>query len=75
MKGHRALAASLAAEDVTVVFGLLGDGNMELVVDLVEDHGVRFVASRHEAGAVAMPTATRGPPAGRVSARSRTDPV
>ena len=54
MKGHRALAASLAAEGVEVLFGVLGDGNMELVVDLVEDHGVRFVAARHEAGAVAM---------------------
>ncbi len=54
MRGHEALASALAREGTEVVFGVMGDGNMLLVGDLVERHGVRFVAARHEAGAVAM---------------------
>jgi acetolactate synthase-1/2/3 large subunit len=49
-----ALAAAVAAEGVEVVFGVLGDGNLHWVPLLVERHGVRYVAVRHEAAAVAM---------------------
>ncbi|MBI3636528.1 MAG: thiamine pyrophosphate-binding protein [Candidatus Rokubacteria bacterium] len=54
MKAYRALAAAIAAERTEVVFGVLGDGNMHVVSELVEVHGVRFVAARHEQAAVAM---------------------
>lgn len=53
MRGSAALADAVHAEGVAVVFGVLGDGNLGLVTGLV-DRGVRFVAARHEAGAVAM---------------------
>ena len=71
---HTALADALVAEGVEVVFGLMGDANMELVVDLVEQHGVRFVPVRHEqtavfaadayaraSGRVGVATVTQGP--------------
>ncbi len=52
--GAEALAAAVAAEGTEVVFGVLGDGNLHWVPPLVERHGVRYVAVRHEAAAVAM---------------------
>jgi acetolactate synthase-1/2/3 large subunit len=52
--GAEALADAVAAEGTEVVFGVLGDGNLHWVPRLVERHGVRYVAVRHEAGAVAM---------------------
>ncbi len=54
MKGYEALAAAVAEEGTEVTFGLLGDGNMLFQTVLTEEHGVRFVSARHEAGAVAM---------------------
>lgn len=52
MKVSAALADALVAEGTEVVFGLMGDANMELVVDLVHRHGVRYIAVRHEQTAV-----------------------
>ncbi|MCL6648896.1 MAG: thiamine pyrophosphate-binding protein [Chloroflexi bacterium] len=52
--GYHALADALVAEGVEVVFGVMGDGNLHLITDLAERHGVRYLAARHEAGAVAM---------------------
>ena len=54
MKAYDAIADAIAAEGTEVVFGLLGDGNMYFMPRLVEHHGVRFVAARHEAAAVSM---------------------
>lgn len=54
MKAYDALADAIAAEGTEVVFGVLGDGNMYFMPRLVDHHGVRFVAARHEAGAVSM---------------------
>lgn len=54
MKVYRALADEVAAQGVEVVFGLMGDANMLLLCDLVERHGVRFVAARSEGAAVMM---------------------
>ncbi|GIW05466.1 MAG: acetolactate synthase I/II/III large subunit [Dehalococcoidia bacterium] len=51
---YQLLAEAIVAEGVDVVFGVMGDGNLHLITDLVERLGVRFVAARHEAGAVAM---------------------
>jgi acetolactate synthase I/II/III large subunit len=54
VKVLEALAAALAAEDVEHVFCLSGDGNLELLVELADAHGVELVHARHEQGAVAM---------------------
>jgi acetolactate synthase I/II/III large subunit len=52
--GAEALADAIAAEGTEVVFGVLGDGNLHWVPQLVARHGARYVAARHEAAAVAM---------------------
>lgn len=52
--GFEALAAAVAAEDVEVVFGITGGSNDRLIGDLVARHGVRFIHTRHEQGAVGM---------------------
>lgn len=54
MKVRQAIAAALAAEGVQQVFGLMGDGNMHLVGDLVRGHGMTFTNTRHETPAVLM---------------------
>lgn len=48
------MAAALVAEGVKQVFGLMGDGNMHLVGDLVRGHGVAFTNTRHETPSVLM---------------------
>jgi thiamine pyrophosphate-dependent acetolactate synthase large subunit-like protein len=54
MRGFQAMAAAVAAEKVEVVFGVLGGSIDRMVHSLVHDHGIRFVATRHEQGAVGM---------------------
>jgi acetolactate synthase-1/2/3 large subunit len=54
MKVFEIVADAIAAEGVEQLFGLMGDGNMDLLLNLTEVHGVRFVAVRHEQGAVGM---------------------
>src|SRR5215831_10476565 len=54
MRGHEAMAAAVAGEGVEVLFGVLGGSNDRMVHQLVHRHGVRFVAARHEQGAVGM---------------------
>jgi acetolactate synthase-1/2/3 large subunit len=51
---YRRLAAALAAAGVDTVFCVMGDGNLDLLVELADAHGVRLVHARHEQGAVAM---------------------
>ena len=51
---HESLAVGLAQADVEVAFGLMGSGTDQLTRDLVGTHGVRYVAARHEHGAVSM---------------------
>jgi acetolactate synthase I/II/III large subunit len=51
---YQALAAALAGEGIDTVFCVLGDGNLDLLVEMTERHGVRLVHARHEQGAVAM---------------------
>ena len=48
------VADALAAAGVRQLYGLLGNGNVDLVADATARHGTRYIASRHEAGAVAM---------------------
>ncbi|HEY4095506.1 MAG TPA: thiamine pyrophosphate-binding protein [Baekduia sp.] len=54
MKVYEAVADALVREQVGRVFGLMGDGNMELLAELTQRRGVEFVKVRHEQGAVAM---------------------
>ncbi|MET8140349.1 thiamine pyrophosphate-binding protein [Sphaerisporangium sp. NPDC005288] len=49
----RAVGRALAELGVRTAFGLVGSGNFHLVNALAE-HGVRFVAARHEGGAATM---------------------
>ncbi|WP_439534203.1 thiamine pyrophosphate-binding protein [Polymorphobacter sp.] len=54
MKSYEALAAALAAEGVDTVFGMLGNGVLDLSRELADRHGIRFVPARHEEVAVGM---------------------
>ncbi|MDT0530339.1 thiamine pyrophosphate-binding protein [Micromonospora sp. DSM 115977] len=54
MRAGEAIADAIVAHGVDTIFGLLGDANMFLVADLVQRHGVRFVAARNENAAVMM---------------------
>jgi acetolactate synthase I/II/III large subunit len=55
----RAVAGALAELGVEHAFGLVGSGNFEVTGALVEA-GARFVAARHEGGAIVMADATPG---------------
>ncbi|MEV4395405.1 thiamine pyrophosphate-binding protein [Nonomuraea sp. NPDC049607] len=48
-----AVGRALAASGVRTAFGVVGSGNFHVTNALVE-HGVRFVAARHEGGAATM---------------------
>jgi acetolactate synthase I/II/III large subunit len=54
VKVFEALAAAFAAEEVTDVFSVMGDGNMYWQIALRRDHGTRIFAVRHEGAALAM---------------------
>ena len=47
------VADALVAEGVNTVFGLMGNGNLELIANLIDAHGVRYFSARHESAAVA----------------------
>jgi acetolactate synthase-1/2/3 large subunit len=53
MKVFQAVSDALQAEDVKVVFALMGDANQDLMVDLAERHAVKLIKFRHEQNAVA----------------------
>lgn len=53
MKVYQAIAKALVEEGVEVVFGVTGGLN-GTIYELVNNHGVRYVAARHEQGAVGM---------------------
>ena len=54
MKAFEAVAAAVAAEGAEYVFGVMGDANQELIVELCEKHGLKFVHAHHEGSAVGM---------------------
>src|SRR5690348_8627200 len=47
------VAQAVRRENVDIVFGLMGDGNMRLVNYLTQEHQIGFIACRHESSAVA----------------------
>ena len=54
MLGYEVIAQRLVTLGVDTVFAVMGDGNLLLLAQLSEKHGVRIVHARHEAGAVGM---------------------
>lgn len=51
---HSAIARALTAQGMTTLFGVVGEGNVHVLADLIEDHGVRYVKAAREDGAVLM---------------------
>lgn len=54
MKVLEAVSSAVAAEGFDHIFGVMGDANQDLIVDLAEKHGVKFVQAHHEGVGVAM---------------------
>ena len=54
MKIYEAIAHALQEEEVSTVFGLMGDGNLRLLTYWSDDLGQRYYGTRHESAAVAM---------------------
>lgn len=54
MKVWQQIGDQLRSSSVEVVFGLMGDGNLRFIPHLTDSSGLRYVAARHEGGAVAM---------------------
>jgi thiamine pyrophosphate-dependent acetolactate synthase large subunit-like protein len=52
-RGYEVIADLLVAAGVTDLFGVMGEGNLELITTLQSGRGVRYHATRHENGAVA----------------------
>lgn len=54
MKAFQAVTDAMAAEGLDHMFAVMGDANQDLIVDLGERHGARFVHTHHESSAVGM---------------------
>ena len=54
IKVLEALASAIAAEGIDRIFGVIGDANQEIIVELCEKHGLKFVHTHHETAAVGM---------------------
>lgn len=50
--GYQAIATALKDMGVDTLYGVMGDGNMQFISSFVHDCGGRYVAARHEGGAV-----------------------
>ncbi|MBZ9845938.1 MULTISPECIES: thiamine pyrophosphate-binding protein [unclassified Mesorhizobium] len=54
MKVYEAVARAISDATDSPIFGLMGDGNMDLMVEFAERHRRTLVHARHEQNAVAM---------------------
>ncbi|HET7740430.1 MAG TPA: thiamine pyrophosphate-binding protein, partial [Mycobacterium sp.] len=54
ISGHTALAQAFVDQNVSTVFGVIGEGNIEVLAELRDTHGVRYVKAAREDGAVLM---------------------
>ena len=54
VKVLEALASAIAAEGVDHVFAVMGDANQDIIVELCEKHGLKYVHAHHETSAVGM---------------------
>lgn len=53
MRVHEVIADEIRLHGISTAFGLIGNDTMRLAADL-RSRGIRYVATRHEAGAVSM---------------------
>jgi thiamine pyrophosphate-dependent acetolactate synthase large subunit-like protein len=54
MRVLEAVSNAIAEEGIDHLFGVIGDANQDLIVDLAEKHNVKFVQSHHEGSGVGM---------------------
>ena len=54
MKVYEAVNKAVAAEGFDHLFAVMGDANQDMIVNLGEKHGVKFVHAHHEGSAVSM---------------------
>jgi thiamine pyrophosphate-dependent acetolactate synthase large subunit-like protein len=54
MKVLEAFAAAIAAEGIDHIFAVMGDANQDIIVELCEKHGLKYVHAHHETAAVGM---------------------
>lgn len=54
MKVLEAIAEAIAAEDIDHIFAVMGDANQDIIVELCEKHGLKYVHAHHETAAVGM---------------------
>jgi acetolactate synthase I/II/III large subunit len=54
MRVFEAVATAVASEGLDHLFAVMGDANQDLIVNLGEEHGVKFVHTHHEGSAVSM---------------------
>lgn len=54
VSGYAVIAKELHEAGIDTLFGVAGEANLDLIACLTEQHAARYIASRHEAGAVAM---------------------
>lgn len=54
ISGHTALAQAFVDQRVTTAFGVIGEGNIQVLAQLRDDHGVDYVKAAREDGAVLM---------------------
>ena len=54
MKVLEAIAAAIAAEGIDHLFAVMGYANQDIIVELCEKHGLKFVHAHHEGSAVGM---------------------
>ena len=54
MKVLEALSAAIAAEGIDHIFAVMGDANQDIIVELCEKHGLKYVHAHRETAAVGM---------------------
>lgn len=54
ISGHAALAQAFVDQRVTTAFGVIGEGNIQVVAQLRDNHGINYVKATREDGAVLM---------------------
>jgi thiamine pyrophosphate-dependent acetolactate synthase large subunit-like protein len=54
MRVLEAVAEAIAAEGIDHIFAVMGDANQDIIVELCEKHGLKYVHAHHETAAVGM---------------------
>jgi hypothetical protein len=73
MKVLEAPAAAIAAEGIEHIFAVMGDANQDIIAELCETHGLKYIHAHHEtAAAVRSPTRQSSPPGGGLRKKQQT---